>query len=200
MDLIAKGAEASIYKEQDTILKLRDKKSYRHPDLDKKIRRLRNKHEVKILETLEKNRFPAPRLISSNDTDFEMEFLDGPLMRDCLKINPKEFGLETGVLLAKLHDLGIAHADPTTSNMIVTDKINLIDFGLSFFSTKPEDQAVDIHLLDRAVQAAHPDEYIKFMQNVHKAYEKNKEDSKTVLNRLIAVEKRGRYKRKKLLK
>ena len=44
--------------------------------------------------------------------------------------------------------------------MIKGDEISFIDFGLSFFSTKVEDKAVDLHLLKRALDSKHfePDE------------------------------------------
>lgn len=40
-----------------------------------------------------------------------------------------------GILVLKVHEVGIIHGDLTTSNMIITEEghIYLIDFGLSFF-------------------------------------------------------------------
>ena len=48
--VIARGAEAIIIKQGKTITKDRVEKSYRYPDLDKKIRKLRTRSEAKILE------------------------------------------------------------------------------------------------------------------------------------------------------
>lgn len=40
-----------------------------------------------------------------------------------------------GILICKIHELGIIHGDLTTSNMMMNkdNEIVLIDFGLSYF-------------------------------------------------------------------
>src|SRR3989338_6220467 len=54
----------------------------------------------------------------------------------------------------EIYNNNIIHHDLTTSNMISKkDKIFFIDFGLSFFSTKIEDRAVDLHLLKEALES-----------------------------------------------
>ncbi|MBU0957863.1 MAG: Kae1-associated serine/threonine protein kinase [Nanoarchaeota archaeon] len=73
-------------------------------------------------------------------------------------------------------------------------KIFLIDFGLGYISNKLEDKAVDIHLLKQALEAKHFQNYEALLKSFLKGY-KNSENSKQVLERLEAVEKRGRYKR-----
>ncbi len=69
---------------------------------------------------------------------------------------------EIGNLIGKMHNQNIIHGDLTTSNMIVNSnekKIYFIDFGLSFFSEKIEDKAVDLHLLKRALESKHLKKY-----------------------------------------
>ncbi len=70
--------------------------------------------------------------------------------------------------------------------------IFFIDFGLGFISTKIEDKAVDLHLLKQALEAKH----FKNWEILWKEIEKNYKfaDAKKILERLKAVEKRGRYK------
>jgi len=71
--------------------------------------------------------------------------------------------------------------------------IYFIDFGLGFISQKFEDKAVDIHLLRQALEAKHFENWEKLFAEFLKEYQKY-HDSKIVLERLKAVEKRGRYK------
>ena len=94
-------------------------------------------------------------------------------------------------LLKKIHDLNIVHSDLTTSNMIVCDgQVHFIDFGLSYTSYKIEDKAVDLHLLERALDSYHYN--VSVMPHVLAAY-----DDAEVLDRLDQVERRGRYKMKR---
>ena len=71
--------------------------------------------------------------------------------------------------------------------------VYFIDFGLGFISHKFEDKAVDLHLLKQALEAKHFKDWEVLFNEVLKGY-KNFKDSKIVLERLKAVEKRGRYK------
>ncbi len=71
--------------------------------------------------------------------------------------------------------------------------IFFIDFGLGFISHKFEDKAVDIHLLKQALEAKHFKNWEILFKEFINSYKKSK-DAKTVLERLKAVEKRGRYK------
>ncbi|MEK6926386.1 MAG: hypothetical protein AABW50_03855 [Nanoarchaeota archaeon] len=78
------------------------------------------------------------------------------------------------------------------------DKENLgclyfIDFGLGYISKKAEDKAVDLHLLKQALEAKHFQYWETLWQEIERGYKLSKE-SKKVLKRLKAVEKRGRYK------
>lgn len=73
--------------------------------------------------------------------------------------------------------------------------IYFIDFGLGFISAKNEDKAVDLHLLKQALEAKHFKNWEKLFNEVLKGYKKQK-NSKIILERLKAVEKRGRYKGK----
>jgi tRNA A-37 threonylcarbamoyl transferase component Bud32 len=47
----------------------------------------------------------------------------------------------------------------------------LIDFGLSYHSTLPEDKAVDLYVLERAFASTHPDSTTLFAR-VLEAYER----------------------------
>ncbi len=71
--------------------------------------------------------------------------------------------------------------------------VYFIDFGLGFHSRKLEDKAVDIHLLKQALEAKHFKHWEMLFNEFLKGYKKLK-DAEKVLERLKAVEKRGRYK------
>jgi len=73
-------------------------------------------------------------------------------------------------------------------------KIFFIDFGLGFISQKSEDKAVDLHLLKQALEAKHFENWKELWKEIEKSYKFK--DSKIILERLRAVEKRGRYKEK----
>ncbi|PWA50796.1 Kae1-associated kinase Bud32 [Artemisia annua] len=63
--------------------------------------------------------------------------------------NTDEFALQIGNTIGKLYDGGVFHGDLTTSNMLWHyGKLVLIDFGLSFVSTLPEDKATDLYVLE----------------------------------------------------
>ncbi len=197
--ILAKGAEAKIILLNNFIIKDRTKKSYRIPELDDKIRKLRTRSEAKLLNKASKI-IPIPDVMKVDEKakEIRMEFIDGKKLSDHLDNFPlkkqKEICKSVGENAAKLHDAEVIHGDLTTSNMILKDnKIYFIDFGLGFNSHKFEDKAVDIHLLRQALEAKHFKHWETLFKEVLKAYSKSK-DSKIVLERLKAVEKRGRYK------
>lgn len=74
-------------------------------------------------------------------------------------------------------------------------KIYFIDFGLGYISKKIEDKAVDLHLLKHALEARHFKNWKILFGEFSDGYKKNKE-AKKIIERLTAVEKRGRYKEK----
>src|SRR3989338_9500931 len=101
-----------------------------------------------------------------------------------------------GENIAKLHHHNIIHGDLTTSNMILDkEKINFIDFGLSQFSDKIEDKAVDLFVLDRALGSTHTELHPEIFEKVVAAYSENYPEAVKVLERFQAVKGRGRNKK-----
>ncbi|MBN2454254.1 Kae1-associated serine/threonine protein kinase [Candidatus Woesearchaeota archaeon] len=193
---IAQGAEAVVYEEKGRIVKVRKKKGYRLPELDASLRKSRTRRENKIFEKLQELGF-VPKLIGSSDKSMkiEMERIKGKQLRDTLtKANCRKLCREAGEKIGMMHDKGIIHGDLTTSNMIFDGKVKFIDFGLSFFSERAEDKAVDLHVLKETLKARHNGIWKACFDSVIKGYKgKNKEE---VMKRLDAVEARGRYKGK----
>jgi Kae1-associated kinase Bud32 len=196
--IISQGAEAKIILNGDLITKDRVPKSYRIKEIDEKIRKHRTKSEKKLLEKASKiinapNPFPLEEF-----SKIKMPFIKGKKLSEYLNsvslTEQKNICKKIGQEIAKLHANDIIHGDLTTSNMILVEKnIFFIDFGLGFISNKIEDKAVDLHLLKQALEAKHFNNWEILFNEVLKGYE-NYKDSNKVLERLKAIEKRGRYR------
>lgn len=197
--ILQQGAEALILQEKNLVIKKRVKKSYRIPEVDDRIRKQRTRSEGKLLKKASKLiTIPEVKSVDEKTKEINMEFIDGEKLSDHLNEFPlqkqKEICRQIGESVAKLHDANIIHGDLTTSNMILkNNKIYFIDFGLGFNSHKFEDKAVDLHLLRQALEAKHFKNWQKLFREVLKGYSKSKNHD-VVLERLKAVEKRGRYK------
>ena len=194
-DIIARGAEAVIYLEGNNVVKERISKGYRLKELDDQIRKLRTRHEGKLLA---KAGNLAPKLIKVDEDNFriEIEYVDGDVLAKILdKLeNKKEIMRKLGEMTAELHDSDVMHGDLTTSNVVYKEgRLYIIDFGLGFVSKRFEDRAVDIHLLKQALEGRH----FRFTKELYECflegYKKSK-DYKETIDRLTKVEKRGRYK------
>lgn len=196
-EIIGQGAEAILYRDGDKVLKDRICKDYRQENLDASLRKARTRREAKVITKLKEIGVPGPELLDMDDKNMSisMSFIDGDKVRDLLHKNHIELSKEIGRKVAKLHANDIIHADLTTSNMILDKEINFIDFGLSFFSTKEEDKAVDLHLLDRALESKHHEIYEECMQAVLEGYKESYPDAEKVLDRLEKVQLRGRNKK-----
>ena len=199
---IAQGAEAVLYKDRGTVIKERLSKSYRLPQLDQSLRQFRTRREAKILQKLEELNFPAPHLRDFSDKrmNLVMDFIPGEKLGEVLaaeddyELLAKEIGHKVGLL----HGNNLIHGDLTTSNMIrhgETGELFLIDFGLSSFSDKVEDKAVDLHLLDRALESRHHVQYPEIFEKVLQGYKESNPKAAEVLKRFAQVQKRGRNKK-----
>ena len=198
-EIIGRGAEAVIYHEGDEAVKERIPKSYRHPKIDKSLRKSRTRREAKILTKLKEIKFPAPLLVNMDDKKMKvnMQFLEGDKLRDVFHENAVDFSREIGEKIGILHNNKIIHHDLTTSNMILKHgKVHFIDFGLSFFSERVEDMAVDLHLLERAMESRHHKHYPECFDEAVKGYLKTASKGKDVLERFKKVSLRGRNKNK----
>lgn len=184
------GAEAVIELKEDNAVKKREKKKYRHPKLDNKLRTERTDREVRLLKKAKKYNVSVPEVFESRENSFKMEKIDGEKLRDNLNKNYFE---KLGEEIAGLHDTDIIHGDLTTSNVIVDNELKIIDFGLSFQSERFEDKAVDIHLLKQVLESSHSEKAEELWKSFVEGYQRF-EDSSQVLKQLKEVEQRGRYK------
>jgi len=197
------GAEAILYKDNATVIKERFSKAYRLSHLDESLRKFRTRREAKVLTKLDEMNFPAPKLHHFSDTRMSivMDFVPGETLKDVLKHGDEyqHFAREIGQKVGTLHKEHIIHGDLTTSNMIVnakTSELTFIDFGLSSFSEKIEDKAVDLFLLDRALEGTHFEFYPEIFEDALEGYKETNPEAVDVLDRLEQVRQRGRNKSK----
>lgn len=190
MKIISQGAEALIYSNEN-IIKKRISKGYRHPEIDIELRKTRTSREAKILQKIN---ISAPKLIlvDKQEMTIEMEKIEGKKLSLHLEeLDYKHICKKMGEMVAKMHSQNIIHGDLTTSNMIYSNELYFIDFGLAFTSTKTENKAVDLHLLKQALMSRHSSIYEECFEEVKKGYCK-----RDVLKRLEQVQARGRNKLK----
>lgn len=185
-----KGAEASVTIKNDEVIKKRDEKKYRHPELDERIREDRTREEVKNTKRARKYGVNAPEA-EKKDGKIVFEKIEGQTWK---KSEDVESMKDLGKNVAKMHYGDIIHGDLTTSNTIVKDgEASIIDFGLSKVSERIEDKAVDIHLLKQVLNSSHPDIAEESWKKFLGGY-KDYDESEKVLEQLEEVEQRGRYK------
>lgn len=199
-NIIAQGAEAKIILEKNIVTKSRVPKSYRLPILDSRIKKLRTRSEAKIIEKANKL-IPTPKIISVDEIQgkIKLDFIDGKKLSEHLDHLKEKLSIinSAGKQTAILHNNNIIHGDLTTSNMIFHQKkVYFIDFGLSFISSKMEDKAVDLHLINEALEAKHFKFADKLKKSFMEGYKSESKDFQKILERLKAVERRGRYKEK----
>ena len=215
-ELISQGAEARIWKIPDylpkgraAVAKERFAKSYRHPILDERLTKSRCKGEAKALVRARRAGVSCPAIWGVQPPVLYIEYLEGHTVRQCLEEaaqssngsdseEPKASSLATqiGNIIANLHNAGVVHGDLTTSNMMMmsgSGEICLIDFGLARVSQNPEELAVDLYVLERALVSTHPEvEDNGFNDEVLKAYKATCKKGDAVLQRLSSVRARGR--------
>ena len=204
MKIIAQGAEAKLYRKKgsgraDIIIKDRFPKSYRIKEIDERLRKSRTRREAKILEKLSLIGFPSPKLLNSDGHSMlGMEEIRGKKIRDILiGTNGHLLCKEIGEKIALLHNNSIIHGDLTTSNMMQSandGKVYIIDFGLSFFSEKVEDKAVDLHLLKEALESRHWRIWEQCYNAALEGYKEKAKEGDKIIERIKIVEKRGRYR------
>jgi len=211
MNLIAKGAEADLYSASfsatffpssvfdEVIIKRRAPKGYRVPELDHQLRRQRTISEARIIHDAREAGVKVPAVLGvwPDRCVLVLEAIRGMRLKEALEMrgpSVEHACQEAGRELALLHQRGIVHGDPTTSNMIqASDGIYLIDFGLAEYSESLEKRAVDLHLLKTAMKSTHFRHFKALYSAALKGYSEEAADAEEVVQRSQSIEKRGRY-------
>ncbi len=204
MKIIGEGAEAKIYQGRflgfDTIVKDRIKKRYRIDLIDNALRKQRTKREAKILYMAATNGLMVPSVLFVGDTTLIIKKIDGVGLHEIINENTigeskyRDLLFLAGRYAGIMHNLNIAHGDYTPANMML-DKSNrlwIIDFGLSEITSSIEEKALDLLLMKRAIPKS-------LFENFLKGYRTECKDADKTIARLAEIEKRGRYQTRTLL-
>ncbi len=204
MRLIAEGAEALIYSGKflglEAVVKHRVEKHYRIKSLDVQLRKQRTKVEARVTSAASSVGAMVPRVLMVSTYDIYMTKIAGVRLDEFLKgtegekVAAHRTLFSAGSELGILHNADIVHGDYTPANVIVGrggDAI-VIDFGLSEITNSTESKAVDLLLMKRSLN---PDQYISFANG----YAKSAKEARDIMQRLSAIETRGRYKTRTLI-
>ena len=203
MKLIKTGAEAEIFLSEwmgrKVALKQRIPKTYRHGEIDKRLREARTKLEAKMLSEARSFGVSTPIIydVDTQESQITMEFVEGERIKEALHArNPdeqKKLCTEIGKCLGKLHANHLIHGDLTTSNMILKDgRIYFIDLSLGGKSKEIESKGVDLHLLMEAFESTHS-EILDMFSHVLDGYKEEYDEAEKVIAKVKEIEKRGRY-------
>jgi len=196
--LLKKGAEADIYLSdwygKKAIAKVRTIKPYRHRNLDLDIRKRRTIHEAQMLSAVKSIGVLSPYVyfVDPMFCEIIMEFVPGTNAKQIIN---SEISMQIGIYAALLHSKNIIHGDLTTSNFLVSDKLHLLDFGLSFHSDRLEDKAVDLRLVKETFSSIHHQKYEALFSSFLKGYSTILGDDmvKKLLIKVSNIEGRVRY-------
>lgn len=216
IEIVSQGAEAIVYKTnvhpyldktgQKVIIKYRPPKPYRHPVLDAQLTKHRTLSEARILQKLRTSSINVPKLvfIDARRGVLWMECVEGTSIKQWIWSNEdkgtdqfKEKLTLVGKMIGDLHQAGFVHGDLTSSNIMLNEQNEpvLIDFGLGSHSEMVEDKAVDLYVLERAVESTHPVNSFLYnlwlLEGYTSSYKKEKA-KKEVMRRLEDVRMRGR--------
>lgn len=195
--LLFKGAESNIYLtrwyNKKAISKIRIPKIYRQRMLDDDLRRRRTLSESKMI-TLTKEfglRTPYIYFVDPVRAEIVMEFISGTRAS---KVLTSSICFDIGKFVSTLHLFDVIHGDLTPTNFIVNRKITMIDMGLSFFSTRKEDKAIDIRLFKEILKTTHHHSYSEFFSNFLDGYKSvNSKGLEKILERIDEIDTRKRY-------
>lgn len=202
--LIKRGAEADIFViswfGEKAISKIRIPKPYRNALLDSDIRKKRTIHEANMLSATKLARVTTPFIyfVDPKDAEIVMEWVEGDNVKDIID---SELSAEIGRYAARMHSRNIIHGDLTTSNFIFNKKdhkLTVIDFGLSYYSERFEDKAVDVRLIKEIFISAYANDYEGLYSSFLLGYKDISGDGHVtarILSTVQAIEKRGRYAR-----
>jgi N6-L-threonylcarbamoyladenine synthase/protein kinase Bud32 len=199
------GAEAVVELDPEAgrAQKRRLSKSYRHPELDRKLRTRRTRSEARLTSEARRLGVPTPVVFDVDPAagDLSLEYVGAADLRDALT-EPRVRAV--GRHLACCHEGGFVHGDPTPRNVRVgrsepraaTDGepddafAALVDFGLGYYTDDVEDYAMDLHVFEGALGGT-ADDAAALLEGFEDAY--REEGDPRAVEQLREIEGRGRY-------
>ncbi|WP_253738889.1 bifunctional N(6)-L-threonylcarbamoyladenine synthase/serine/threonine protein kinase [Halohasta salina] len=172
------------------VRKRRLPKAYRHPALDETLRAERTTAEARLTAEARRAGVPTPLVwdVDTAESTIRFEHVGETDLAAALSTGPVR---AVGRHLAAIHDAGFVHGDPTTRNVRIGDRTWLIDFGLGFHTGHVEDHAMDLHVFRQSL-AATADDPAPLERAMLAGYREAGDEA--VVDRLAAVEDRGRYR------
>ncbi|RKS81356.1 N6-L-threonylcarbamoyladenine synthase/protein kinase Bud32 [Haloarcula quadrata] len=191
------GAEATVRFDGDQVIKERVPRSYRHPTLDERLRTERTRQEARLTSEARRNGVPTPlvRDVDPQESRIVFQRVGDTDLREGLSEGRVA---DVGRWLARIHDAGFVHGDPTTRNVRVggrgeqADRTTLIDFGLGYYTQEAEDHAMDLHVLAQSL-AGTADDPERLLLAAEDAYRTESDHADAVFASLDDIEGRGRY-------
>ncbi|QLD90602.1 bifunctional N(6)-L-threonylcarbamoyladenine synthase/serine/threonine protein kinase [Natronomonas salina] len=186
------GAEAVVDLDDGAgrAYKRRLSKSYRHPELDARLRTRRTRSEARLTSEARGLGVPTPVVfdVDPEEGSLEFEYVGESDLRDALT----ESGVrDVGRHLARCHAAGFVHGDPTPRNVRTSEDFTyLIDFGLGYYTDDVEDYAMDLHVFEGALGGT-ADDPTALVEAFEDAYREVGDPA--VVEQLRAIEGRGRY-------
>jgi Kae1-associated kinase Bud32 len=165
-EMLHQGAEAIVHAGtwmgEEAVLKQRQPRKWRHPDLDARLTKSRMSAEVRLLRRLHLAGLPVPVLLAIDATEGWMvtsRMPGGPLFEHLRNGGGSEMLEELGATIHRIHSLGISHGDLTTHNILWDSDfgLSIIDFGLSQITDDIEPLGLDLQVLNECLKASHPD-------------------------------------------
>ena len=165
-EMLHQGAEAIVHAGtwmgEEAILKQRQPRKWRHPDLDARLTKSRMSAEVRLLRRLHLAGLPVPVLFAIDATEGWMvtsRMPGGPLFEHLRNGGDSEMLEELGATIRRIHSIGISHGDLTTHNILWDPDfgLSIIDFGLSQITDDIEPLGLDLQVLNECLKASHPD-------------------------------------------
>jgi len=197
--VLKQGAEAIIYLSERSgrrvVVKERIPKAYRDPALDAILRRERTIREAKMLSQARRAGVRTPIIYDVDvlEHSLVMQYIKGRTLRERFEEQvPSGIPEKIGDMAGTLHDAGIVHGDLTTSNMLLSSEIYLIDFGLSKRSSEIEDFGADFLLMEEALIGLHP-RRTDVLRLIRKGYAKRFDRAPEVFLKVDEIKKRRRY-------
>jgi TP53 regulating kinase-like protein len=175
------------------ISKIRIPKAYRQRTLDEDLRRRRTISESRMLSSVKEFglRTPYVYFVDPFRAEIVMEFVPGTRAS---KVLTSTICFNIGRFVSTLHMHNIIHGDLTPANFIANRKITMVDMGLSFYSTRREDKAMDIRLFKEILKSTFHNSFSRFFNEFLKGYQSvNSKELENILQRIDIIESRKRY-------
>jgi TP53 regulating kinase-like protein len=206
MRIIYRGAEADVMLGRwagiKAVYKIRKPFPYRLAVLDRTIRGQRTAHEAQMIHDAKRAGVRTPYLyyVSPAEALIVMEYVEGERLKVLLDTADDRLAMAEafGTAVGRLHVAGIMHGDLTTSNVIISDGgLVVIDFGLSLYSQRVEDHAVDLRLIKETLTGAHSKISVQAFSAFLEGYGRvvGAPRATAVRKKLAEIERRGRYTR-----